>query len=661
MHTKFNEQVPLPILRHTLWVMGLCFLANVTVAPWWIIMLAITAISYRLLTGYFSYPLLPQWALALLVLIFLAVLRIYYQSFLSADFFIGALLTFFWLKIVELHRIRDVRILILCSFYVILVALILHQTLWILLYLLAAMLANLSLLLRLYLPQLTLKALFIRSTKLLLIAIPISVLLFFLFPRTSSPLWRVNLPAQGKVAFRESISPGALSSLFPDDSTVMRITFKRVQSIKDFYWHGLILNHFDGVNWTSKPQPYNYLSPLTLLPTKQDADYEVLLEAHNKNWLFYLNRPKAGWPNLQFSEAVGLMRLDHSKITQRFAYALTTQKPAYKPLSSGEIRQNLQYPSHVNPKLKTWALQLKHQVHGHTKAMVDQILLHIHQQPFWYTLHPKPIGDSAQQLDYFWFSTREGYCEHYASAVAFILRAAGIPARIVVGYYGGEWNPYGHYLNVRQKDAHAWLEYWLEGEGWKRVDPSAFIAKQRIETDLLGQNSQELGFYIQNKQYSLNLAHWQQLRLTLESMRFFWERWLIFYNQDRQQSLLQLLGLGAWDFEKLLQLWLLGFLFFLAGSWCCYIWWHPKDPMLREYHRLQREFKRLKIPVTPYQSLTKQWNELGKKFPELTSLLQDYLARYEALRLRHANSDDPKNRKAVRLLLRALRKQVQKL
>jgi len=606
--------------------------------------------------SYYYLPPLALWLRAIIVISVVMLLGRQYGTFFSGSFFINALVAFFWLKIIELYTLRDLRVIILCTFYVIFTALVLQIKLWIFIYMILALMADVSLLLKLELPTVNFKTIFAPTLRFLLIAVPISLLMFFLFPRFSEPLWRVNLSAPALTGFNEKMTPGSVAELFQDDSTVMRVIFNS-SILLNSYWHGLVLNYYDGLSWTSEPPLDSPLLPLPPLPDKQAADYEILLEPHQKTWLFYQGNPVGGWPNLQFSASSGLMRLDGKVIQQRFAYGLKIQAAPYQALSKLAFKQNLQLPAAANPRLRAWALVEKNKAPDN-KALVANIMHYIQQQPFWYRLAPADIGRDNQQLDRFWFATREGYCEHYASAVTFILRAAGIPARVILGYQGGEWNPLARYLNIRQKDAHAWVEYWNEGIGWQRVDPTSFIDRRRIDQAIIEQSQLHNVDISEWDQYRLNMSLLERMRLSFDSAHYFIERWLMFYNQERQQGLLQALGIGPWQWQRLLQAWVgsLLLMLVLGALWYALRQKLPRDPLLAAYQQVQQELSRLHVKTTPPATLAQQCAELANKQPQLATVLHQSLAQYEDLRLRPKDSNHPRNRKATLSLFKKLSK-----
>ena len=269
-----------------------------------------------------------------------------------------------------------------------------------------------------------------------------------------------------------------------------------------------------------------------------------------------------------------------------------------------------------------------------------------------------PELQSINQMDSFWFDTQKGFCEHYASAVTIILRSVGIPARVVVGYQGGEWNPIAHYLNVQQNTAHAWLEYWQEDLGWQQLDPTSFIAQERIDQSILDQQNERLNQV--NYYGDYNFTWFQQSRLLLDSARFFAERWLLFYNQEAQNNLLHILGLQQWDMGSLLQAAVGAVILFLILMGLFYQWWQKRtlDPLLREYHLLQREFRRFNVAIHPSATLKQQCQSLMTKAPKLTSAITLFLYHYEQLRLQLLNEPSKENNKKTLKLFKVFRRKL---
>lgn len=639
MNTPTQQSRLIATTRHALAVMMICYIPHFFMGPWWLFFFIVTAVTYKLWADYFAYPLASRWIRLALVLLCLYLLKSHYGTIVSSGFYIGFLLVFIGLKCIEIHNFRDIKFLILCNYYLIFSALLINQDLWIIMYLFVAITANLSLMLRLAAPSASLKQIGSKSLMQLLIAIPLSIMLFYLFPRLASPLWQVPSLAQSKTGFSDRMRPGTLTELFSDDSTAMRITFK-AKPIMNGYWRGLVLSFFDGKSWSVAANDPSRFPDLPSLSSNQRADYEVILEPHHSKWLFYLGTPKQGRPSLKFSSSFGLISSANEFIDQRFAYGLSVESnPFDSALTEKEQQQSTQLPRTYNPRLKAWSKeQFKQQ--KEPQAFIRFLQNYIQQNNYWYTLKP-PALTSAHSMDEFWFDTQEGYCEHYAGAVAIILREVGIPARVIVGYQGGEWNPVAHYLTVQNNEAHAWVEYWQD-KGWHRFDPTSFIAAERVDQEIKTLKSR--GVYQSNESGIANFGFLSRAGLYLESARFFTERWLLFYNQEAQSELLEQLGLGAWGMEQLLRASVACILFFMVLLGLLTLWWQKlsHDPLLAEYRLLQKEFRRFNVPTPASATLKQQCRSLIEAAPSLAPTLSSFLYHYDQLRLRSSSQKNSK-------------------
>ena len=655
MNNTSSQQTLMNTIRYALFVMLICYLPHMFTAPWWFFIVVLTAMGYRLIADYYCLPVPNKWIRFTLVAFCLFLLKLHYGSIVSSGFFIGFLLTFIGLKIIEIHNFRDLKVLAFCNFYLIFSALIVIQELWIILYLIIGIIANLSLMLKLTAPQASLKLIGGKSIKLLLIGIPLSIILFYIVPRMTNPLWQVPSQGQMHTGFSEKMNPGSITDLFHDDSIAMRITFNN-KPILNGYWRGLILSLYNGISWNHGWYNASAFPPLQELSPNETADYEVLLEPHQKKWLFYLGYPEFSRPNLLFSLNYGLISQDHDLINQRFSYALKVQSNPYHELSKRELFQTTQLPGNSNPRINIWAKEQFAKLNNNPQAFIAFLKKYIKENPFWYTLTPPVLNSNKNQMDQFWFDTQKGFCEHYASALTVILRSVGIPARIVVGYQGGEWNPLAQYLTIKQNDAHAWLEYWQEGIGWQGFDPTAFISSERVDPSIQEARAYRLN---QTERYNISGMSWvQRSRLFLDSIRFFAERWLLFYNQDTQRDLLQKAGLEDWNMAQLLQASIASLLLFIIIYGLCYHWWEKRnrDPLLIEYHLLQKEFKRFNVSTHPSATLKQQCHSLIEKIPTLSPTISSFLYRYETLRLKCTEVHSKENKKQTILLFKSFRR-----
>jgi transglutaminase-like putative cysteine protease len=647
---KPSQHSLLALKQHTLAAIFICYLPHFTTMPWWVSIIFLAGIGYRLIADYFSYPLMPRWMRFCIVVGCLVLLN---GSIFSSGFFIRFLLIYIALKCIEMHTVRDLKVLVLCNFYLIFSALIIIQELWIIIYLLIAILANLSIMLKLSASHVSLKQISSRSSRQLLIAIPLSILLFYIFPRID-PLWHVPTVSQGHVGFNERMSPGSIAEVFNDDSIAMQITFKS-NPILNGHWRGIILSSYTGESWNPSPYTYFTFSPLRELRENETADYEIIVEPNQKKWLFYEGYPIAGESKLLFSSNHGLIRQNSTAVTQRFAYYIKVQPALYQALKPTEYAEAIQLPDNMNPRLNAWAKKQFANTHQNVKSFIAFLQDYIHQQPFWYTLTPTALNSNRNQMDSFWFDTQKGFCEHYASAVTYILRAAGIPARVILGYYGGEWNPITRSITIQQNDAHAWLEYWQDGIGWQELDPTSFIAVERIDQTI---RSRQIDLLNQQDYFNISDLSWtQKIKLFSDSARFFSERWFLFYNQNTQKNLLQRVGLGEWDKVQLLQASVGCMILFFTLLGLGYQWWQKLtlDPLLLEYHLLQKQFRRFKISTHLSATLKQQCKSLIDKMPDLTPTLSAFIDSYEQLRLKQSQNNSTENKKETVALFKKLR------
>jgi protein-glutamine gamma-glutamyltransferase len=481
-------------------------------------------------------------------------------------------------------------------------------------------------------------------------------LLFYVFPRID-PLWRIPSLTKGNITLEDRMNPGSISGMFGDDTTAMQITFANQPIIRG-YWRGIILSYYNGETWYQTSEVANDFRALPAISRGDTPDYDILLEPTHKRFLYYDGYLVASNPSLLFSPTQGLRRYNKAIINNRFGYAGKVGSAPYQSLSRDEIIRATQLPGNSNLRLKAWAQQAYANSNHDTQAFITFLREYIHQQEFWYTLNPPPLGYSSNQMDRFWFDNKKGFCEHYASAVTFILRSAGIPARIVLGYYGGKWNPITRTVTIAQNNAHAWLEYWQDGVGWQKLDPTAFIATSRIDTVIYNRNTT---LSAQSEYLTFSDIPWRQrISLMMDSVVFYSERWFMLYNQNTQQSLLQKLGIGNLPAEKLLQITVttIPVIFILMGF---YYQWRQRrdiDPLTREYHYLQDKFRSLEIMITPSDTLKHQCDLLAKKYPNLLPVLNHFLNEYEHLRLMLANGNNASGKRDTILLFKSLRRRL---
>ena len=371
------------------------------------------------------------------------------------------------------------------------------------------------------------------ALRIVALALPLMLTTFALFPRISGPIW--SLPddaAAATTGLSETMSPGSISRLTQSNEVAFRVKFKGAPPPqKDLYWRALVLWNFDGKTW-AQGQP-NPTSHPVLEVEGTTTEYTVTMAAHNQKWLFALDMPSDS-PASSNIDGDFVLRTD-SRINALNQYTLKsyTQYRIGRQVNDWEVNTGLKLPHSLNPKTIALAQSWKTQWQT-PEAIVKQALKYFNKEPFSYSLEP-PLTPGPHALDQFLFSTRIGFCGHYSSAFAVLMRAAGIPARVVIGYQGGEINPLNDYLVVRQSHAHAWTEIWLPDKGWSRIDPTAVIAPERIEQSL----DAALPRHEHRPSHILSETGWiKQIKLLLDAVDNSWDQWIVGYTPELQTELL---------------------------------------------------------------------------------------------------------------------------
>ena len=374
-------------------------------------------------------------------------------------------------------------------------------------------------------------------------ALPIMLLLFYLFPRLPAPVWSISRQAQGSgiTGLDDRMTPGNISHLSQSNALAFRAYFDtKIPDNQDLYWRGPVLWHTDGRTWDSGVnQNFGPASVQTRL-TGSAVSYEIALEPHNRHWLYALDLP--GIDPFGGHRTHDLIVFSNKPVAQRTRYRMTSfPNGRITELSEEDRRRALELPAKGGESARKLARQWRHDL-GSARVIVARSLRYFHDEPFHYTLDPPRLG--SDPVDEFLFKTRRGFCEHYASAFTLMMRAADIPARVVTGYQGGEINPVGHYLNVRQRDAHAWAEVWLPPNGWVRVDPTAAVAPSRIENgiDKVLEDELETGILGHSTGLRRLLRH---ARLTLDAVGSTWDTLVTNYDSSTQCNLFDRLGIDS--------------------------------------------------------------------------------------------------------------------
>jgi|TARA_B110000116_G_scaffold267694_1_gene280415 hypothetical protein len=489
-----------------------------------------------------------------------------YSRLFALEPMVGLLVTAFLLKLLEMQQRKELLLVIFIGFFVtatqflfsVTLAATAYGVISLLLLLVALVSANQDI--RIENSHATVR----KAVGLMLQSLPLMLLLFIFIPKLGS-LWHVpSLKNIAKTGVSNSMSPGDFSRLGLSNEVAFRVTFDtELPRQSQLYWRGLVFSNFDGRRWSpisdfSQSQSQNeVLWAASNLEARsndwqmldipgRETRYQVMLEASQQSWLYSLPMPT------EWGGATGLSRdmtlLSKNPITERLTYELvSTFNFEFEPerLSSLGEFQATQLPLDFNPKTQQLALKWLRE-EGSAKGLMERIL-RLYNDKFTYTLQPPMLG--RHSVDEFLWTTQKGFCEHFASSFVFFMRSAGVPARVVVGYQGGELNPLDNYLIVRQKDAHAWAEVWFQGQGWVRVDPTAAVAPERIEQSLEASLSSADASLVGGFLGRAGAFGWvKQLQLQWDSSNYRWQLWVLGFDRNRQNDFLKKLlgGLQAW-------------------------------------------------------------------------------------------------------------------
>lgn len=406
-------------------------------------------------------------------------------------------------------------------------------------------------------------------------SLPLMLVLFALFPRLPGPLWGLPRDARpGLAGVDDEMEPGSISRLILSNEIAFRVRFDgAVPEPRHLYWRGPVLWRTDGVKWfPDKPRPF----ASDIAVAGDPVHYTVTLEPTDQNWLYGLELPVRPPEGGMFS---GDLQIRTSvPVRSRRQYAMISY-PDFRitDRDAAAIESALQLPAGYHPRAVALGRSWREQGRS-DRQVVNAALRLFNEEEFYYTTAPPPLPRDV--VDQFLFETRRGFCEHYASAFAILMRGAGIPARIITGYQGGAVNPFDGYLVVRQRDAHAWVEVWLRDRGWTRVDPTAAVAPARIMQGIgeaLPEGIVEIPLGLRDNEAAR--AIWLRLRDSIDAVNNRWNQWILSYDDRRQMQFLGYLGLGGVDAGGLGIVLIIALLAAFAGV---YLWMFRRRPLANQ-------------------------------------------------------------------------------
>ena len=518
--------------------------------PAWSVVLIIVLFAWRLLCIRRTHWHVPKWLLVIISIVTMLGIYLHFETLAGKTAGSVLLSLLLAIKLHESQSQRDYMLLISLSFFIIVTNFLFSQSIPTVIYMLLATVILIMSMLSISQgsANLTFRYKLKFSTQILLQSIPLMLIMFVLFPRVSGPIWQFPQEKQQAITgLSNTMSPGNISNLIQSNAVAFRVKFDdKIPAQSNLYWRAIVLWYFDGNTWEQGKTNRSPNTSLNLL-TNKTINYTITLEPHNKTWLYALDIPYRVPDSVNYTNNYNLR--SWQKVNNLFQYKVTSVMKyiIQATLSPWEKSAGLKIPHTTNPKTIQMGKQLAQQ-YSKPEDIVSYVLNMFNQQNYHYTLRP-PLTPGLDSVDKFLFETKRGFCEHYASSFTLLMRAAGIPARIVMGFQGGTVNPLNQIMTVHNSDAHAWSEVWLENRGWVRVDPTAAIAPKRIEQSLQEalEPDEARPFHMQ-----INSGLIKKALFYWDAIDNQWNQWVVGYDKEKQLKFLQTLLNSKTSFSNII-------------------------------------------------------------------------------------------------------------
>ncbi len=574
--------------RQSVFTVCFCFLFSIAAhfvnLPLWVSGFVIVALTWRCLQNLGYVKAINNWFLIPMVVFGGIGVFAEYWTIVGRDAGLALLTVMTSFKILESRSHRDLLILIFLCYFLIATHFLFSQSIFTAVLMLITLVVITSTLITLNQrnDQVTVKQRLHSSARLVSLSIPIMLILFVLVPRIPGPLWGITNEQRGGVTgLSEHMSPGEISNLIRSNDVAFRVDFESIVPPQhQLYWRGPVMAKFNGRRWYQARR--RGISQLQINTFEPATKYTVTLEANGAYWLLALDIPTQLVSNsfmtadYQLTSTKVINDLRRYTMESRLSFQVgLDEDPKYLELT-------LQYPKDSNPRTIEFGQKLASQ-YKNKIDLVDHVLKMFREQEYTYTLQPPILKGNV--VDQFLFESRRGFCEHYAGSFALLMRAAGIPSRVVTGYQGGEYNNVGKYLIVRQSDAHAWTEVWLKDRGWVRIDPTAAVSPLRIEQGIDDALSDErASFRIQNRNPLFG-----NLLYTWDNLQHSWNDWVINYDDQKQRRFLRKLDIGIENAGDMI-IALVVLLVSVSGLFWFINWYRERPAKPEQYEILFKQF-----------------------------------------------------------------------
>lgn len=481
-----------------------------------------------------------------------------YGSVSGVEGGISLLVILMSLKILEAHTAREFRVMVLIGWMLCLCGFFLSQDFGTALCLLIAFALLVVALVQFHrgASQGAVWPPIVTTSKLLLQAAPLVVLFFFLFPRINAGfLFELRPFRSATTGFSDRLSPGSIAALANSSEIAFRAEFpgSNARPLGPMYWRGVVMWHCNGLEWRAPYTPRAKSSSTldiedSALPVRstnaKEIQQRITLAPNGARWMFALDHPIKTVPGAMLARGDYLYSAQPIRKTRR--YDVASSDVHASEITPEERAGALEVPASIKPAVRELAKSWRAQ-NPDSRAVITAALQFFRTQGFSYSLAPGEYAD----LDEFLFRRRVGFCEHYATSFATLMRLAGIPSRVVVGYLGGEYNDLGHFFLVRQADTHAWCEVWLPDSGWTRVDPTSAVAPGRASFDLNSfletrNASDQLG--TRRNAWIAQLLRsgvFTNIRFVWQTLSYEWDTRLVAFDADVQDVMLTSMGIAS--------------------------------------------------------------------------------------------------------------------
>ena len=674
-----QQSFPRSAVLWILLIQVLVFLPHFNNVPIWLSVLYFSCLLWRwgVYQGRWDYP--ASWVKIILMLAAFISVFASYQTVTGGKGGVALLLIAFAYKTLEMKERRDAYMVIMLAYFVVASAFLYQKSFFAAAYLiLCTGLISAALVTLNRLPKKTVDFEgLLRGYKILLQSIPLMIFLFIFFPQLP-PMFQINLGAdEAKTGLSDTMSPGSISNLTQSNELAFRVKFKGQRPIQQkLYWRAQVFERFDGITWKVSDKKKSTLKhqdvfPLAVYEMQSNTvesyeeentndtlpyeivAYEIYQEASDQFMLFTLATAWSMSREIHLNTDYSLSR--DKKIDKLFYYQVESNLslPRDKELSELSRTLNLTIPIYGNEKAKAHAEKLRRES-ATDQEFMGKVLQNYRSNKFEYTLQPPKLG--ANPVDEFLFDTRKGFCEHYASSFVYLMRAGGVPARIVAGYMGGEYNANGDYLLVHQFDAHAWTEVWFPDTGWYRVDPTAWVAPDRINRGIEQSLSAGERILSGNILAARRYNALTNIRLQMDYLNMQWDKWVLGYDEDMQQQVLSKL-LGKVTAERIAIFMLLCFVFVvLTTALTLYLkdLMRVRDPLDRLYLKMQKKLKTKKFVRAASETPTQFAERVFENDKELGKSLSEFTRRYVRLKYEREGQREERLRqmKEMRFLLK---------